>query len=394
MTTGEKIVALRRENGLSQEALGEKLGLSRQAVSKWEADQAVPTMDNLVELSRLFGVSVDTLLRPDEPLPGKEQQPPEGVKLSAEGLKISYAPVLTRKTKWFIIALAALVFVSVLGNFYAMARVQSLEAQLNALQMQAQQQKPENAVKQETVEEDALSDHDIAYDLQYDPSKTVSTMLALSLSARPKEVNPDSEIPKFTIQSAGESWTCAAILQQDNSYVGNTEIPMRDGFTVYLTLTDRESGTVRNLLLETVSGLEKEFDISCGYMWHVGENENSLNDNVVQVQNGVTSISGTVSAFFYQVCYVLDRIPMRCHPVSARLVLRQGDTELQSVAFSAPEWDAELERYQAECAVNWTVDIPPEHLQLVMEYTDNYGRVHQRALDAIDGGQTEITYNF
>lgn len=56
MTTGEKIAALRRDHKLSQEALGEKLGLSRQAVSKWEADQAVPTMDNLMELSRLFGV--------------------------------------------------------------------------------------------------------------------------------------------------------------------------------------------------------------------------------------------------------------------------------------------------------------------------------------------------
>ena len=55
MTTGEKIAALRKEQGMSQEALGEKLGLSRQAVSKWEADQAVPTMDNLMELSKLFG---------------------------------------------------------------------------------------------------------------------------------------------------------------------------------------------------------------------------------------------------------------------------------------------------------------------------------------------------
>ena len=45
MTTGEKIAALRREHKLSQEALGEKLGLSRQAVSKWEADAAVPELE-------------------------------------------------------------------------------------------------------------------------------------------------------------------------------------------------------------------------------------------------------------------------------------------------------------------------------------------------------------
>ena len=133
MTTGEKIAALRREKGLSQEGLGEQLGLSRQAVSKWEADQAVPTMDNLVELSRLFGVPVDTLLRPEEELPGREQEPSEGVKISAEGLKVSYAPVLTKKTKWFIIALAALVLVSVLGNFYAMVRVQGMRARMENL---------------------------------------------------------------------------------------------------------------------------------------------------------------------------------------------------------------------------------------------------------------------
>lgn len=393
MTTGEKIAALRRAQGLSQEALGEKLGLSRQAVSKWEADQAVPTMDNLVELSRLFGVPVDTILRPDEPLPGKTQQPPEGVNVVPDGFKITYAPVLTKKTKWFIIALAALVLVSVLGNLYAMARVQSLEAQLNTFKMQAQVQDAENVVQQGTTEEDSLSDYDIAYDLQYHPNKTVTTVLKLSLSARPKEVNPDVETPKFTIQSAGESWTCAAILEQDNSYVGSTEIPMRDAFTVYLTLTDRESGEVRNLLLETVSGVENEFEISCGYRWVTEDDEALQKGSAVQAENGSTSISGTVKAYFYG-AFHSGETTMRCYPVSARLVLRQGETELQSVAFATPEWDADLGRYNTQCTVDWTSDVQSEELQLVMEYTDNYGRVYQHVQNAVDGGRTEITFIF
>lgn len=377
MTTGEKIAALRREKGLSQEALGEKLGLSRQAVSKWEADQAMPTMDNLVELSRLFGVPVDTLLRPDEPLPDKTQ-PPEGVKLSAEGLKVSYAPVLTRKTKWFIIILAVLMWISVLGNIYAMARVQSLEEELRALQMQVQQQGGESTVQQGTVEEDALSDYDVAYDLRYDANKTVSTTLALSLSARPKKVNPDTDVPKFTIQSAGESWTCAAILEQDNSYVGSTEIPMCDAFTVYLTLTDRESGEARNLLLETVSGLENEFKLKIGFQWE--KTEDSI---IVQSKNGSTTICGTGGAYFYQPLQ-REANKMRCYPVGARVILRQGETELQSAAFTTPEPDAALGRYEAQCTVDWTVDVPPEQLQLVMEYTDNYGRVKQLATDVVE----------
>lgn len=385
MTTGEKIAALRREKGLSQEALGEKLGLSRQAVSKWEADQAMPTMDNLVELSRLFGVPVDTLLRPDEPLPDKGQ-PPEGVKLSAEGLKISYAPVLTRKTKWFIIILAVLMWVSVLGNIYAMARVQSLEEELRVLQAQVQQQGGGSTVQQGTVEEDALSDYDVAYDLRYGANKTISTTLTLSLSARPKELNPDTDVPKFTIQSAGESWTCAAILEQDNSYVGSTEIPMRDAFTVYLTLTDKETNTVRQLLLEAVSGLENEFKLKIGFQW-----EKTADSIIVQPKTGSTTICGTVGAYFYQPLQ-REANKMRCYPVGARVILRQGETELQSAAFTTPEPDAALGRYEAKCTVDWTVDVPPEQLQLVIEFTDNYGRASQHASDVaeIDADTTVI----
>ena len=373
MTTGEKIAALRREKGFSQEALGEKLGLSRQAVSKWESDQAVPTMDNLVELSRLFGVPVETLLRPDEPLPGKEQQPPEGVKLSAEGLKISYAPVLTRKTKWFIIALAMLILVSVLGNIYAMARVQSLEEQLRALQMQAQPQDAESVVKQESIEEDALSDYDIAYDLYYNPNKTITTTLELNLSARPKELNQDAEIPKFTIQSAGESWTCAAILEQDNSYVGSTEIPLRDAFTVYLTLTDRESGTVRNLLLGTLSGISNEYRLQFDDQWLDAQGEALMDGSAITSENGSTTIRGWLQYRFYNAWS--DRF--RAYPVKCRLVLREGDTELKSMEMSAVEYNEENGQYYAYCRPDWTVPKSFEDLELIAEATDSYGRVHE-----------------
>ena len=101
MTTGEKIAALRKEQGMSQEALGEKLGLSRQAVSKWEADQAVPTMDNLMELSKLFGVPVDTLLRPDAELMPKAEDSDE----SWPGAENQ--PVRHENRKWKIAAIAA-----------------------------------------------------------------------------------------------------------------------------------------------------------------------------------------------------------------------------------------------------------------------------------------------
>ena len=66
MTLGQNIQALRHTAGLSQEGLGEKLGVSRQAISKWEADGAVPEVDKLIALSRLFGVSLHDLLQVEE----------------------------------------------------------------------------------------------------------------------------------------------------------------------------------------------------------------------------------------------------------------------------------------------------------------------------------------
>ncbi len=62
MTTGEKIVKLRKEAGYSQEAFSEIMGVSRQAVSKWENGTAQPTNENLQAICRLFGVSVSQLL--------------------------------------------------------------------------------------------------------------------------------------------------------------------------------------------------------------------------------------------------------------------------------------------------------------------------------------------
>ena len=66
MTTGQRIAQRRKELGLSQESLGEQLGVSRQAIYKWESDSALPEIEKLITLSRLFGVSVGWLLGVEE----------------------------------------------------------------------------------------------------------------------------------------------------------------------------------------------------------------------------------------------------------------------------------------------------------------------------------------
>ena len=81
MTIGQRIQQLRKEKGLSQEALGEALGVSRQAVSKWESDLTLPEIENLVAMGRLFHVPVGVLLgeeeRPDSPGETERERTPD-----------------------------------------------------------------------------------------------------------------------------------------------------------------------------------------------------------------------------------------------------------------------------------------------------------------------------
>lgn len=61
MTFSEQLIQLRKQKGLSQEALGNQINVSRQTISKWELGETAPDMDKLVALSHVFDVSLDTL---------------------------------------------------------------------------------------------------------------------------------------------------------------------------------------------------------------------------------------------------------------------------------------------------------------------------------------------
>ena len=76
MTIGKRIALLRKEKGLTQEELAQHMGISPQAVSKWENDQTCPDISALPRLSRLLGVSVDELLSGKEELPAVRVLPP------------------------------------------------------------------------------------------------------------------------------------------------------------------------------------------------------------------------------------------------------------------------------------------------------------------------------
>lgn len=65
MTLGQKLKTLLKDNGMTQEDLAERLEVSRQAVGKWVNDKGIPEVGKLVQISNLFGVSTDYLLKED-----------------------------------------------------------------------------------------------------------------------------------------------------------------------------------------------------------------------------------------------------------------------------------------------------------------------------------------
>lgn len=83
----DRLVALRKENGYSQEVLAEKLGLSRQSISKWERAEASPDTDNLIALAQVYNMTLDELLGNDESTPKKETKAKEKTPMTNAQIK-------------------------------------------------------------------------------------------------------------------------------------------------------------------------------------------------------------------------------------------------------------------------------------------------------------------
>lgn len=109
MMLGEKIHQLRKARGLSQEELAGQLTISRQAISKWELGESVPDTENVVQLSKIFGVSTDYLLNDefesDNDLPA--------VRVSNEHIKLKHK-MRARILSYCILGVALLI-----GTFFA-----------------------------------------------------------------------------------------------------------------------------------------------------------------------------------------------------------------------------------------------------------------------------------
>lgn len=358
MTTGEKIAALRREHKLSQEALGEKLGLSRQAVSKWEADQAVPTMDNLMELSRLFGVPVDTLLRPDAPFP-----PPPAEENSTDAPAAPETPhkgVSPSRGKILAIGGAALLCVSLALNAVCLYQIAQLKGEVQALRVRAGNV---STVYYPGTDADTGDFAESSEHMTLDPENT--EQLIVTFSAVPR-VASDGETAKFLLRGGEQSWECEAEDDAGGGYRGSLTIPMVDEYSVYLVLTGAD-GSTRNLLIASEYDIENRFSIDVQAYWSSGG---------PTFRFGRNTFTGTLST------YVDVHDALEDKSFTGRIILYQNGKEIaeQPLEYRISDGEYGSNIYDTEVRLG-AFEGRMSDFSIKVEITDAYGRVFTASPD-------------
>ena len=237
-TLGQRIAAERKKLGLSQEALGEKMGVSRQAISKWESDGAVPEIDKLIAMSRLFGVTLGWLL-------GVEEEPAATVApgFTDEQLEMIRRmipqPAPPRKAPWIaamIFSAAALIIALFcqprLPNYSSdisnlRNELQSLRSDLNSLILRQETMMEENA-------EMLLLDHNVTFGgIQEDGTARVL------FSATPKAWSP-GQTASLSVLRNGEKVAEVPCAIDGAVCTAAVDLPLEDGYEYHFVTTDAE----------------------------------------------------------------------------------------------------------------------------------------------------------
>ena len=265
MTLGQRIAQKRKELGLSQEALGEQLGLSRQSIYKWESDSSVPEIEKLIALSKLFDVSVGWLLGVEDAAPqggtAQETQQKDSGDLNETQLKmveeivaryLAVQPAPKKRRKWpMVVAVIAVIFVFAslfsrldqLDNRYSSLQnsvgniTYSVNNQINGISGRVEEiLKAQNALTAEYGSELArmeLKDNAAVFSAWAVPKTYTEGMTA-----------------EFVADSAGEIVTVPAALQTGRKFAAELTCPLSDNITVSVVFI-LPDGTRQTQLLDT-----------------------------------------------------------------------------------------------------------------------------------------------
>ena len=283
MTIGQRIAQKRKELGLSQEALGDQLGVSRQSIYKWESDTALPEIDKLIALSRLYGVSVGWLLGVEDlPEPPGEAAGTEAA-LTEQQLRmveeiasryIAAQPKPRKRRRWPFVA-AGLILCLVL--FHLFDRLGRMDDQYTDLQNSVY--RVESSVNGQIgslssrVEEILKAQNSLLADYHVElvgvwPENNTATFSAYAV--------PKTYVSGMSVEFLAENGEPGSL----PSVVGEEELNQRFSATVTVPLTDQitlsallilPDGTRQTQLLDQFEGLYSDslpqVDVSSELIW-------------------------------------------------------------------------------------------------------------------------------
>lgn len=369
-TLGQRIQAGRKAAGLSQEALGEQLGVSRQAVSKWESDIAIPELENLIAMSRMFGVPVGVLLgveKEEDALTLSEQE-----LQAAQAIAEKYAEQLkpTPRPRWLLGASAAVLVLCavILGmvQYRANHRIADLNEQLITLQMQMNNiqngvagqlsgftsemqkllQEQENILLNSQVEVTAL---DLAQE-----------QVTVKVSVVPKEQTAYTTARFIATLPDGSQLVENADIVNDTFTVSDWVLPMGN---ILLTVTFNDGSVARTGLVDTLVFNDDAFRLRVG---------SSLTNFDTRFDGDFQYLDGIILSIDCNYVY----------PADIALCVYRNDSATPEQIIHASDQLVQDIRANPDCSFAWSdhnLNFPrneTDTVDVVLRVTDNLGQVH------------------
>ena len=390
-TLGRRIQEARKAAGLSQESLGERLGVSRQAVSKWEADTSVPELENLIAMSRIFGVTIGALLgvepeAAEEPsedgapeAPGAEAASPappgeltDRELAAVEAIVQKYLeaagkPRWSQRKKLAVwCAACAAVLAAVLG---VRSGFSALERQLNQVQSRVEgietgysyQINNLSGKLSGLLESQSslisgcqlrVTDFDLQKQLWY-----------LTVSATPKEYTTDT-VATFTARTDTGETSSAEARNEDGTFSAeNWAVPMgtSPGGEVQVSVAFSDGGTVRTEALETLYESPADYRLDVDGYWNTDWDSGQLTFQQLDLKIGNnTGIPLELTDAELALFFNGEAEPVWSAPLTAAVNLWEQQGYVQMFSPAGPETPVRIEPGEALVAA---VHIADDHGQ-------------------------------
>ena len=426
----EKLYELRRASGMSQEELAEKLGVSRQAVSKWESGATQPELSKLIELSKLYSVSVDELLSLEHAKPEQDaaESPVQSNAEKAPAEKLSFRDFCIQHKKIIggaavaAMALAALIAVGVHYN----NRINSLSMQVNDLRSQLYNVQNNlsnqiagisNNVSDILARESSLISQ-YSYEVKSVNLKKQECTLAFSLL--PKTISENTIVNIGVIDHGNSSpldsyrpGYSADLTQDGFGYLhGSVTVPLSDELGVNVNFMT--NGETQSQELDTISNLKSQYqpqlksflapisyERQAGSKWQYQFTPGNAGIPLGTISLGALSDVSIRSACLEYTCanQLLRRVPLEASYSDGSAVTYVGDDSAEAVGASVIEGVSYYDLAYASSSESEAFTLPlgatPLVCELVVNLADDTvlrGRLFQ--VRAIAGGDSyeEINY--